>query len=411
MKVCAEYEDQVTAMTAHKRLVDDGIDPEDIEIRSPYPLSEAPLPPHRSTPMNMRFVVRCMWAVAVTLGFSFVTYTQYEWAPVTATGSHPLIAPPITMIVTYECGMITAIWTTTFMFFLETFRYRKLVPPLEEDMPVAIGYICLVVAKRSQERAMALLEGTGARSIVTYLMVLLLGFMSLTSSGCARYNMREQDVVKSTEARSEYPPANSVRMMPEADAKYAAPAAMAAVHFGDTDTYTKMRALEQQKMRLGRDKDAFAKAGKTAEADAADKKRTEVVAQVTAMQAQMKTLGTEPSLSALKNIGAPPPSMKDWKNPYAGDKASVARGEQLYLTNCAACHGKTGLGDGKVGEVTYVEPPKIGSGKTYGKLDDGYLYYYIYTGKNLMPSFGYRLPNQEICDIVNHLRELQKVNP
>jgi mono/diheme cytochrome c family protein len=278
-------------------------------------------------------------------------------------------------------------------------------------MPVAIGYICLVVAKRSQERAMALLEGSGARSIVTYLMVLLLGFMSLTSSGCARYNMREQDVVKSTEARSEYPPANSVRMMPEADAKYAAPPAMAAVHFGDTDTYTKMRALEQQKMRLGRDKDALTKAGKTAEAEAADKKRTEVVAQVTAMQAQMKTLGTEPSLSALKSIGAPPPSMKDWKNPYAGDKASVARGEQLYLTNCAACHGKTGLGDGKVGEVTYVEPPKIGSGKTYGKLDDGYLYYYIYTGKNLMPSFGYRLPNQEICDIVNHLRELQKVNP
>ena len=85
--------------------------------------------------MNMRTIVRCMWAIAVILGFSFVTYTQYEWAPVTVTNGHPLIAPPITMIVTYECGMITAILTTTFMFFLETFRFRELVPPLEEDIP------------------------------------------------------------------------------------------------------------------------------------------------------------------------------------------------------------------------------------------------------------------------------------
>ena len=115
-------------------------------------------------------------------------------------------------------------------------------------------------------------------------------------------------------------------------------------------------------------------------------------------------------MAVLKKAGAPLPSMKGWVNPYKNDPKSAERGEHLYQINCAQCHGKTGLGDGPVGKVTYVEPPQIGGKKMYPGLEDSYFYYYIYTGKNLMPTFGYRLSNQDICDIINHLRVLQSKN-
>ena len=73
MKVCAEYEEQVAAFTAHRSLLDNGADPEDIEIRSPYPLSEHPIPPHRSKPMIVRNVARVFWLLGLIGGFSFIT--------------------------------------------------------------------------------------------------------------------------------------------------------------------------------------------------------------------------------------------------------------------------------------------------------------------------------------------------
>lgn len=407
MKVCAEYEDQITAMVAQKKLLEDGIDANDIEIRSPYPLSEVPLPAHKSGPMNMRFVVRCMWAFAVCFGFSFVSYTQFEWGPVAHTGTHPLIAPPITMLVTYECGMITAIWTTTFMFFLETFRHRQLVPPLEEDMPVAIGYVCVIVAGKSADRAVSLFEGSGARSVVTYGLAILLGLGSMFSTGCARFNMREQDVIKSTEARSEYAPAHSLRMEGPIEQKFAPPAPMVGINSGDTDTEMKLKAAEAKKFRAGRDAGVADKAGDKAKADEFKAEQKSADDEKTKLSAQLKAMQTEPKLYALKALGSPPKEMKEWKNPVPSDAASLDRGGKLFYRNCSACHGVTGQGEGKVGEVEYIQPPKLGDAKAYGKVDDGYFYYYIFTGKNLMPPFGYRLTNAEICDVINYIRGMQ----
>ena len=407
MKVCAEYEDQVIAMVAHNKLLAEGVDPEDVEIRSPYPLSEMPLPPHRSAPMNMRLVVRCMWALAVCLGFSFVSYTQFIWSPVAHTGSHPLISVPITLIVTYECGMITAILTTTLMFFLETFRHRQLVPALAEDIPVAFGHVVVVVSGKSAERSLSLFEKTGARSVVTYGLAIMLGLSSLFSSGCARQNMREQDGLKSTEASSEYAPPHSVRMISPADLKNPPPAPFIGITYGEQGLYMQYKALEAKSRRLDREAGQAEKLAQAEQAAALRAERKDVDDKKTRLLAQVKALHGEPKLFALKNLMAPPPEMKEWKNPIPADKASLDRGEQLFFINCMACHGAKGLGDGKVGEVEYIPPAKIGDGATYSKLYDGYFYYYIYTGKNWMPNFGYKLSHEEMCDIINYLRKLQ----
>ena len=114
-------------------------------------------------------------------------------------------------------------------------------------------------------------------------------------------------------------------------------------------------------------------------------------------------------LDVLKSSGRVPAEMADFEVSVEADEASLARGAELYKTNCAMCHGEKGQKPGKVGEIYYVAPPAIGSATYADKnvYSDAYLYYFIATGKNQMPSFGQKLSPLEISQIINHLRSLQ----
>ncbi len=157
-----------------------------------------------------RLVVRLGWLCGILCGFSFLTFTQLEWGLTAKTGGQPLVAVPINAIPMYECGMITAILINTLMFFIETRRYRQLVPALEEDMPVANGYIALVVSGEAATKAKEWLNDSGARSVVSYVLPLL--FMGTMMSGCATHNMRYQVSLKPLEVPADMPPERSVRM-------------------------------------------------------------------------------------------------------------------------------------------------------------------------------------------------------
>jgi len=99
-----------------------------------------------------------------------------------------------------------------------------------------------------------------------------------------------------------------------------------------------------------------------------------------------------------------------WVNPVKPTEEVLKRGEQLFATNCALCHGAKGAGDGEVGKACQPLPPAIGTKANYPNhaKPDGYFYYNIYSGKTYMPPFGYKLTPAEIDSIVVHLRELQK---
>jgi mono/diheme cytochrome c family protein len=403
MKVCAEYEDQIAAFTAHRSILDQGADPEDIELRSPYPLSEHPIPPHRSKPMIVRNVVRVFWLLGLIGGFAFITFTQWEWGLTAKTGGQPLVAIPINSIIMYECGMITAILVTTLMFFVETRRYRQLVPALEEDMVVANGYIALVVSGESAKKAKKWLEETNARSVVSYILPLaftafLLNGCSGTFIGTTRWdNLRQQSVYKPGEVPADLPPPYSLRMPTVAEQEVVPEQPLGWMYYGDPIEFER---AEAEFKTLETEYEAKVKSN--------EMKRKDVNKILRDKRLELDEL--KPEILLYKS--GVPTEVRDAKNPVAYDDASKKRGAELYKVNCSQCHGLTGNGEGGVG-AKWGGPdvvPHIGDASKYGdtgRYPDGFFYHNIIVGKNLMPSFGYKLTTHEVWDIVNYVRELQ----
>jgi mono/diheme cytochrome c family protein len=90
--------------------------------------------------------------------------------------------------------------------------------------------------------------------------------------------------------------------------------------------------------------------------------------------------------------------------------ASPERGDSLYQTYCAACHGTSGAGNGKVAS-RFVGVPSLLTDRARG-YTDGYLYSIVRYGRGLMPKYGDKLPNQtDRWLIVNHMRGLQAAAP
>jgi mono/diheme cytochrome c family protein len=93
-------------------------------------------------------------------------------------------------------------------------------------------------------------------------------------------------------------------------------------------------------------------------------------------------------------------------NPVAADEASVSRGRNLFGTYCALCHGNDAKGMGSV-SPKFIPAPDITS-EYYRSLPDGHFYYVMKNGGAVMPSYRESLGEQDIWDIVNHLRELER---
>jgi mono/diheme cytochrome c family protein len=90
-------------------------------------------------------------------------------------------------------------------------------------------------------------------------------------------------------------------------------------------------------------------------------------------------------------------------NPLAGQPAS-ARGDTLYHTFCAVCHGDTGNADSpvsaKVAALPLTTPRAIA-------WSDGYLYSIIRYGRGVMPRYAAQVRGINRWEIVNYVRKLQ----
>jgi len=93
------------------------------------------------------------------------------------------------------------------------------------------------------------------------------------------------------------------------------------------------------------------------------------------------------------------------KNPVPADQ-DAAIGKSLYDKHCKSCHGKEGYGDGpKAAEMK----GDLGdfSSEEYQKQTDGELFYKTSFGRDDMPEFTKKLPDDEDrWLIVNYMRTL-----
>ncbi len=93
------------------------------------------------------------------------------------------------------------------------------------------------------------------------------------------------------------------------------------------------------------------------------------------------------------------------KNPIRASDDSITAGRKIYLKRCAACHGKTGNGDGPDAADLGIHPAKF-SNPTLRVETDGALYWKITVGKKPMPDYGRRLSPTDRWNVINFLRTL-----
>ena len=95
-------------------------------------------------------------------------------------------------------------------------------------------------------------------------------------------------------------------------------------------------------------------------------------------------------------------------NPSKSDQKSYKEGKELYAKHCQSCHGKTGLGDGSKAAQLKTEPGDFTKGDVQEQTD-GSIFYKTSEGRDDMPSFKKKIPDQdEIWSIVNYVRTFKK---
>jgi len=103
-----------------------------------------------------------------------------------------------------------------------------------------------------------------------------------------------------------------------------------------------------------------------------------------------------------------PEKYKTLKNPVKADKESLSLGKSLYMKHCKSCHGKEGLGDGP--KAAQLDTPSGDfTEEEFQVQSDGAIFYKIKEGRDDMPSFKKKIPDEEdIWNLVNFLRTLEE---
>ncbi len=93
------------------------------------------------------------------------------------------------------------------------------------------------------------------------------------------------------------------------------------------------------------------------------------------------------------------------ENPIPATEESIEKGRQLYLQNCAVCHGEQGYGDGPSAAALDPKPANLHEDHVQG-VPDGMLFWVISHGvpETAMPPWDKALSEEERWHIVNFLR-------
>ena len=83
-------------------------------------------------------------------------------------------------------------------------------------------------------------------------------------------------------------------------------------------------------------------------------------------------------------------------------------GKSLYKKHCQSCHGKEGYGDGPKADEQSGDLGDFSS-EEFQAQSDGALFYKSYIGRDDMPNYEKKIPDEEdVWLIVNYLRTLKE---
>jgi len=104
-----------------------------------------------------------------------------------------------------------------------------------------------------------------------------------------------------------------------------------------------------------------------------------------------------------------PDEYKTMTNPTdKTDKENMAIGKSLYNKHCKSCHGKEGFGDGPKADEQEGDLGDFSSAE-FQKQTDGELFYKTSFGKDDMPKYTKKLPEDEDrWLIINYVRTLSE---
>jgi len=114
------------------------------------------------------------------------------------------------------------------------------------------------------------------------------------------------------------------------------------------------------------------------------------------------------SFKSFQNKPWPVPEKYDkMTNPVKADASSLKDAKALWVKHCQSCHGKTGMGDGTKAAQLDTEVDDLTSDEAQ-KQSDGALFYKTLEGRDDMPSFKKKIPEEEdIWSLVNYMRSLK----
>lgn len=99
---------------------------------------------------------------------------------------------------------------------------------------------------------------------------------------------------------------------------------------------------------------------------------------------------------------------EELQNPYLPeDLDASARGRDVYVTFCQACHGAGGRGDGPVAMRGFPAPPPLNSANAMA-MRDGRVYHLITYGQKKMPAYAAQIGPQDRWRAVLYVRTLQR---
>jgi S-disulfanyl-L-cysteine oxidoreductase SoxD len=91
-------------------------------------------------------------------------------------------------------------------------------------------------------------------------------------------------------------------------------------------------------------------------------------------------------------------------NPNEATAESIGRGRKFFQIFCTPCHGRSGTGDGLVGEKFMIRPFDLTAENEQKTMPEGYIYGKVTYGDAVMPPYGNDLSPSEIWDVVNYVR-------